>query len=110
MDANEFIQELERLQNEPSFGDFDRWLNNYRELKKEMDLKILIFARYFDSIPLELKNKYIDILYKTLDSVPQDLKVTASASLKEKLHDITESIDQDRQENLRSLLEKHGIS
>ncbi len=110
MEANEFLKEVEKIQREKSTVDLDRWLSGFKDLQLEMAKKIIVFARYFDSIPSELREKYIETLLTTLDSVPLELKVTTSATLREKLTSLIPSIDSPSKEKLTSALEKHVLT
>jgi len=110
----EFLREIETIEPTESNEDINMWMSNYKDLEKNLKMekakRLLFFARYFDSTPLEVRDKYIEALLAILSLVPEDLKISTSATLKEKLIDITQSIDNPFQEKLRSALEKHVLA
>jgi hypothetical protein len=101
MKTSEFPSELEKALRDESVAEIDRWLRGYKDLQREMGLKVVYLARYFESIPEELKPKYLEALLCALESVPRDVRISTTTTLSERLMELAQSV---RDEKLKARL------
>lgn len=104
----EFPSELEKALGTTRAGEIERWLRSFKELQREMDLKLLYLARYFEAIPESLKTKYLETLISVLESVPNNVKISTTAALNDRLNALEQEMkDEEFKHKLRNALEKN---
>jgi len=108
MANSEFSTDLEKALEKGSTGEIVRWVRSFRQLQTEMAGKLLFLARHLDSIPTEVRAKYIDELITALEAVPDEARIRTSIELKEKLEALADSIEQVTEKaRLRTAIEMH---
>ena len=104
----EFPTELEKALGTTRASEIERWLRSFKDLQREMDLKLLYLARYFESIPESLKPKYLETLVSVLESVPHNVKISTTVALSDRLNALTQTLNDDGfKHKLRTALEKN---
>lgn len=111
MQGYAFSTELEKSLKKESVVEIERWLRGFKDLEREMDLKLVHLGRYFDSIPNHLKNDYLNTLLNVLESVPSDCKINTTTTLTERLMTLPQSInDESLKGRLQEALRKLGAA
>jgi hypothetical protein len=106
----DFASELKKAVKEGSTGEIDRWLESFRDLQAQYTGSLVFLARYIDTIPTELKEKYVEALLDALESASDDIQIKTSGTLKNRLMALTDSQTQPSlKKRLRAALEQHTI-
>lgn len=104
----EFPTELEKALGSTRASEIERWLRSFKDLQREMDLKLLYLARYFEAIPESLKPQYLETLVSVLESVPNNVKISTTAALSDRLNALAQALsDEGFKRKLRAALEKN---
>jgi hypothetical protein len=111
MMITEFPSELEKALSGESVAEIDRWLRGYKDLQREMGLKLVYLARYFESIPEELQPKYLEALLCALESVPGDVRINMTNTLSERLMQLAQTVrNEELKAKLNDALQKYIIA